>query len=87
MVVAPEVLWLSVLNATLCTFVPVLMVMMALERIGAGITAQVGMIGPLSTIILSVLLLDERFNAWIAAGTALVVVGVWLLARRQSAPG
>jgi len=87
MVVAPEVLWLSVLNATLCTFVPVLMVMMALERIGAGITAQIGMIGPLSTIILSVLLLDERFNAWIAAGTALVVVGVWLLARRQAAPG
>jgi drug/metabolite transporter (DMT)-like permease len=87
MVVAPEVLWLSVLNATLCTFVPVLMVMMALEKIGAGITAQVGMIGPMSTILLSILLLDEPFNAWIAAGTALVVAGVWLLARRRSAPG
>ena len=33
--VAPEVIWLSVLNATLCTFAPVLMVMMAIERIGA----------------------------------------------------
>src|SRR5690606_1512900 len=33
-VVAPEVIWLSLLNATLCTFVPVLMVMMAIERIG-----------------------------------------------------
>ena len=33
--VAPEVIWLSVLNATLCTSVPVLMVMMAIERIGA----------------------------------------------------
>jgi drug/metabolite transporter (DMT)-like permease len=31
-VVAPEVMWLSVLNATLCTFAPVLMVMMAIER-------------------------------------------------------
>ena len=28
-------IWLSVLNATLCTFAPVLMVMMAIERIGA----------------------------------------------------
>jgi hypothetical protein len=34
--VAPEVIWLSVLNATLCTAVPVLLVMMAIERIGAG---------------------------------------------------
>jgi len=83
MAVAPEVLWLSALNATLCTFVPVLMTMIALERIGAGITAQVGMIGPMSTILLSVLVLGEPFNAWIAAGTALVVSGVWLLARRK----
>ena len=29
-------IWLSVLNATLCTFAPVLMVMMAIERVGAG---------------------------------------------------
>lgn len=83
MLVAPEVLWLSVLNAVLCTFVPVLVTMMALERIGAGITAQIGMIGPMSTIALSVLVLDEPFNAWIAAGTALVVSGVWLLARAR----
>jgi hypothetical protein len=32
---APQVLWLSVLNATLCTAVPVLLVMMAIERIGS----------------------------------------------------
>jgi drug/metabolite transporter (DMT)-like permease len=84
MVVPAEVLWLSALNATLCTFVPVLMTMIALERIGAGITAQVGMIGPMSTILLSVAILGEPFNAWIAAGTALVVSGVWLLAKRKS---
>ena len=83
MVVPPEVLWLSALNATLCTFIPVLMTMIALERIGAGITAQVGMIGPMSTILLSVVILGEPFNAWIAAGTALVVSGVWSLAKRN----
>lgn len=83
MMVASEVLWLSALNATLCTFVPVLMVMMALERIGAGLAAQIGMIGPLSTVILSIVILDEPFNGWIAAGTTLVVAGVWLLAKRR----
>ncbi len=82
MVVAPEVLWLSVLNAVLCTFVPVLITMMALERIGAGLTAQIGMIGPMSTIVLSVLVLGEPFNAWIGAGSALVVAGIWALVRR-----
>ena len=33
------VLWLTLLNATLCTVAPVIMVMMAIERIGAGLTA------------------------------------------------
>jgi drug/metabolite transporter (DMT)-like permease len=81
--VAPAVVWLSVLNATLCTFAPVLMVMMAVERVGATITAQTGMIGPLSTIIMGVLILGEPLNAWIGAGTALVLTGVWLLARAR----
>ncbi len=84
--VAPEVIWLSVLNATLCTFVPVIAVMMAIERVGATLTAQTGMIGPLATIALGVLLLGEPFNAWVVAGTALVLVGVWLLARASQAP-
>jgi drug/metabolite transporter (DMT)-like permease len=79
--VAPEVIWLSVLNATLCTFAPVLMVMMAIERIGATLAAQTGMIGPLSTILMGVVILGEPFTVWIAAGTVLVLAGIWLLAK------
>ena len=76
--VAPEVIWLSVLNATLCTAVPVLMVMMAIERIGAGLAAQTGMVGPMSTILMGVLLLGEPFTGWVAAGTVLVVAGIFV---------
>ncbi len=79
--VATPVLWLSLLNATACTFAPVLMVMMAIERVGAAVASQAGMIGPLSTIVMGVLILDEAFSAWIAAGTLLVLGGVWLLTR------
>jgi drug/metabolite transporter (DMT)-like permease len=79
MYVASEVLWLSALNATACTFAPVLMVMMAIERLGASLTAQTGSIGPVSTILLAVLLLGEPFTVWVAAGTVLVIVGIWLL--------
>ena len=81
--VAPQVVWLSVLNATLCTFAPVLMVMMAIERVGASVAAQTGMIGPLSTILMGVLILGEPFTGWIIAGTVLVLTGVWLLATRR----
>jgi len=81
MAVAPEVIWLSVLNATLCTFAPVVMVMMAVERIGATLAAQTGMVGPLSTILMGVLILGEPFTPWVAAGTVLVIAGIWLLAR------
>ncbi len=81
--VAPEVIWLSLLNASLCTFAPVLMVMMAIERIGATLAAQTGMIGPVSTILMGVLILGEPLHAWIVAGTLLVLLGVWLLARAR----
>jgi drug/metabolite transporter (DMT)-like permease len=83
LIVAPEVLWLSLLNATLCTFAPILLVMMAIERIGAVPTTQVAMIGPLSTILMGVLILGEPFTAWVLAGTALVLLGIWLLAQRM----
>ena len=81
LVVAPEVIWLSALNATLCTFAPVVMVMMAIERIGATLAAQTGMIGPLSTILMGVFILGEPFTVWFAAGTLLVLAGIWLLAQ------
>lgn len=75
--VAPQVIWLSVLNAMLCTAVPVLVLMMAIERLGAGLAAQIGMIGPLSTIALGALVLGEPFTVWVAAGTVLVLVGIY----------
>jgi len=75
--VPSEVIGLSILNATACTVLPVLMIMMAIERIGAGLTSQVGMIGPMSTLTMGVFFLNEPFTIWILAGTALVLGGVF----------
>jgi drug/metabolite transporter (DMT)-like permease len=83
-VVAPEVIGLSVLNAVFCTAAPVVMVMMAIERIGSGLTAQMGMVGPMSTIIMGVLILGEPFNAWVLAGTVLVLAGVLWVSRQRA---
>lgn len=75
------VVWLSLLNATACTFVPVLAVMAAIQRIGAPLAAQVGMVGPMSTLLMAALWLGEPLTAWVLAGTVLVLAGVALLAR------
>jgi len=79
--VPPSALWLSLLNATACTVAPVVMLMLAIERIGPVLAAQTGMIGPMSTIAMGVVFLGEPFTPWIAAGTAVVVAGIWMLAR------
>lgn len=80
---APEVIWLSVLNASLCTAVPVLLVMMAIERIGPSMAAQSGMVGPISTIFMGVVILGEPFTAWIAAGSVLVIAGIFVFSRAR----
>jgi len=81
--VPAPVLWLSLLNGTVCTVLPVLLVMMAIERIGSGRAAQYGMVGPITTIALGVLILGEPFTAWVAAGTLCVLASVALLARAR----
>jgi drug/metabolite transporter (DMT)-like permease len=75
------VIWLSLANAIFTTFAPVVMVMMAIERIGAPLAAQCGMVGPMSTILFGVVLLGEPFTGWVVVGTVLVLCGVWLLAK------
>ena len=79
--VQPQVLWLAVLNATVCTVAPVVLVMLAIERIGAALTSQVGMVGPMATLTLGVLVLGEPVNAWIGMGTVLVLGGVYLASK------
>ncbi len=83
-IVSKEVIGLSILNATLCTAVPVLLVMMAVERIGAGLAAQTGMIGPISTIAMGVMFLGEKLNLWTVAGTIFVLLGVYWVSRSKT---
>jgi drug/metabolite transporter (DMT)-like permease len=60
--------------------------MMAIERIGASMTAQTGMIGPISTILMGVLILGEPFTVWVAAGTVLVLAGIYVFTRSPRTP-
>ena len=75
----PPVYWLSLLNATLCTVLPVFATMLAIERIGAGGASMAAMVGPVATIGLAFVFLGEPVTGWQLAGTALVLAGVYVL--------
>jgi drug/metabolite transporter (DMT)-like permease len=75
---------LSLINAVLCTVLPVILTMVAVQRIGPATTSQAGMVGPVSTIFLGALILDEPLTLLQLAGTALVLTGIYLLSRKKA---
>jgi len=85
---APQIWTLSVINASVCTVVPVVLVMLGIERLGAGLAAQVGMVGPMSTLAMAAVFLDEPLTVWVLGGTLLVMAGVLVCTRSTlAAPG
>jgi drug/metabolite transporter (DMT)-like permease len=78
------VLWLSLFNAIFCTVVPVFATMLAVARIGASNVSMMGMVGPISTIVLGFIFLGEAITGWQLAGTTLVLAGVLVLSRKAA---
>jgi len=75
--------WLSLVNASLCTVVPMLLIMIAINRIGSPLVAQAGILGPVSTIFLGYFILSEPIT-WIQiGGMSLVMAAMWLLVRND----
>lgn len=77
------VYWLSLVNGIFCTIFPVFMTMAAVQRIGAATASQAGMIGPVSTLFLGALILDEPITGVQLAGTCLVLAGIYMLSKRK----
>ena len=73
---------LSLVNGIFCTVLPVFMTMIAVQRIGAGVASQAGMIGPVSTLFLGALVLGEAITPVQLGGTALVLSGIYLLSKK-----
>lgn len=55
----PQIYWYSLLNANLCTVIPMLLIMIAINRIGSPLVAQAGILGPVSTIFFGYFILAE----------------------------
>lgn len=76
------VLGLSVINAIFCTVFPVFLTMFAVKRVGAAVASQAGMIGPVSTLALGTIFLQEQVSSWQIMGAGLVIAGMYLLGRK-----
>jgi drug/metabolite transporter (DMT)-like permease len=78
------VYWLSLLNAGLCTVIPMLLIMIAISRIGSPLVAQAGILGPVSTIFLGYYILSEPITWMQIGGMLLVIAAMWLLVRKDA---
>jgi drug/metabolite transporter (DMT)-like permease len=67
---------------TISTVLPAYCISGAIGLIGPERTAIIGNVSPVVTVGLAVSVLGEAFTAWHAAGTALVLFGVWLFSRK-----
>ena len=77
-----QVYALGAAMALLSTVAPVWLVSEAIRRLGAGPVSLMGTLGPVVTIFLGWLLLDEALGVAQHAGAALVIAGVLVMARR-----
>jgi drug/metabolite transporter (DMT)-like permease len=80
---APIVYLHGLLLGLVCTVLPVFLLAEGIRRIGAGPSAIIGAVGPVSTIALAHWLLGEPVHLIQALGTALVLVGATVVARRR----
>jgi len=75
--------WLLLLAlAVLCMFLPTLCQAEGIRRLGAQRGSMASTIGPPAAMLLGTGLLGERPGAWQVAGTALILGGIAIIARR-----
>ncbi len=67
---------LALAMAVFSTLLPVFLLSHAIRRIGSGSTSLIGSIGPVSTLAMAYVFLQERVSPLQAAGSALVLAGV-----------
>jgi len=79
-----QIYWLSLLNASFCTVIPMLMIMIAINRIGSPLVAQASILGPVSTIFMGWAVLSEPITWLQISGMGLVMGAMWLLVRNDT---
>lgn len=78
-----EVYGLSLVMAVLSTVIPSYLVSAAIKQLGASNFSIIGSLGPISTIILANIFLDERLTLLQLVGTLIVIIGVLVVSLKR----
>ena len=74
-----EVYILGFLMAVVSTLIPSFLVSLAIKKLGSSNFSIIGSVGPISTIILAYLFLDERLSLLQLIGASIVLIGVGII--------
>ncbi len=77
------VYWVALIMAVFSTVLPAFFMNAGIRRIGAGSAAIISSIGPIGTLALAFLLLGETLTLAQLAGTALLLIGVYVVSRAK----
>lgn len=80
---APEIYGLSFINASICTVIPMTMIVVAINRIGSPLVAQAGIVGPIATLFMGWLVLSETVTLLQLVGMAIVIAAMRLLVKND----
>jgi drug/metabolite transporter (DMT)-like permease len=69
--------------AILATVIPSYLVAAAINRVGSDNTAIVGSVGPVSTILMAYIFLNEQITLWQLLGTTFILFGVLIIGRQK----
>jgi len=78
-----NVYWLALIMALFSTVLPAFFMNAGIRRIGAGPASIISSIGPVGTLALAFLFLDETLTLAQLGGTALVLIGVYVVSRAR----
>lgn len=80
-----EVYYLSFAMALFCTVIPSFLISAGIKMVGSGNASIIGSIGPIATIIMANVFLDEVITSWQVMGTFVVLAGVIMISWKGKA--
>ena len=72
----------GVVIAVFATVIPSYLISASISRVGAGVTAVIGALGPVSTITLAILFLNEKLTLIQVLGAGIILIGVLQVKRK-----
>lgn len=77
-----QVIALCAATALVATVIPAFLLAAGMQRLGASRASLIGTVGPVSTLLLAYVVLDEPLTAIQLLGSGLVLLGVWMVSAR-----